>query len=371
MVDRISPVGSKTTLITVCLDELESLGVFGLCLLALTILYYVCATRFPTVKQRSWILTLTSSATMSAVSLPLLARYVSSRDPRNLPVSSYWTIVASRFFQAYLVGDLTMGCRHYRSQINLLTGWIHHTVYIFIVEYAIRMDWSHIFCLCAVMEIPTFILALGTLYPILRADVLFATSFFATRITLHIALCISFFTDRSVSSGSSAPAIILGCIFPLHAFWFYGCLKAFVKRAQARRTPQVIKLQIVPEMRNSSIGVASGGQVAPAPVIASSLSASRYWRFQRRRGDFGIAMRKFGWDLERTGAKAASRVREMRHRLRAALPAQASVDDYAYVGLERRGQLQVPTSKLSDAMAGAHLGDLQDPVNARCRNPPE
>lgn len=46
-----------------------------------------------------------------------------------------------------------MGLLYYRSKVNILTGWIHHTVYVFIVEYAIRKKWSYIFCLCAVMEV--------------------------------------------------------------------------------------------------------------------------------------------------------------------------------------------------------------------------
>lgn len=46
-----------------------------------------------------------------------------------------------------------MGMLFYRSKVNLLTGWIHHSVYVFIVEYAIQRGWSYIFSLCAVMEV--------------------------------------------------------------------------------------------------------------------------------------------------------------------------------------------------------------------------
>lgn len=55
-----------------------------------------------------------------------------------------------------------MGTLFYRSKVNLLTGWIHHSVYIFIVEYAIQGHLSHIFCLCAVMEVSVHILAIST-----------------------------------------------------------------------------------------------------------------------------------------------------------------------------------------------------------------
>jgi hypothetical protein len=55
--------------------------------------------------------------------------------------------------QAYLLTDLTVGALYYRSQIGLLTGWVHHAVYILITEIAIRNAWAHIFCLCAIMEV--------------------------------------------------------------------------------------------------------------------------------------------------------------------------------------------------------------------------
>ena len=46
-----------------------------------------------------------------------------------------------------------MGMLFYRSKVNLLTGWIHHSVYVFVVEYAICTHTSHIFGLCAIMEV--------------------------------------------------------------------------------------------------------------------------------------------------------------------------------------------------------------------------
>ncbi|KAH7929151.1 hypothetical protein BV22DRAFT_1003338 [Leucogyrophana mollusca] len=328
-------------MVATCLGEFQALGTFTVCLLVLIALYTVLGARFTTIKQRSWVLTTISSATMTIASLPLVSRYASSPgDPTRLGTSTYWTVLTSRYFQAYLVADLLMGWMHYRKQVNILTGWIHHTIYIFIVEYAIRMGWSHIFCLCAVMEIPTFVLALGSLYPALRADMLFAASFFATRISLHIALCISFITNRrSMTGGSLAPAAIMGCIFPLHAFWFYGCLKGFVRRARVKSEPHVIKLQVVPETPTPVTSIAS-------PMVAS-VHPSKYWSFPRRRGSIRVAMRSFSWDFEHTRAKAVGRFGEVRRRLRASLPGRASV--YAYVGLDHRGQLQAANYRLSGA----------------------
>jgi len=154
-----------------------------------------------------------------------------------------------------------MGVIYYRSKLNLLTGWIHHTIYIFIVGYSCRMGWSHLFSLCAVMEVkfqfswlasayiesanliqvPTFVMAIASLNPRFRSDVIFALSYFATRIVLHICLCVSMVASRhNVTNDSFSPGVIMACVFPLHAFWFYGCLKGFVKRAKSVK-PQPVK----------------------------------------------------------------------------------------------------------------------------------
>ena len=153
-----------------------------------------------------------------------------------------------------------MGAVYYRSQVGLLTGWVHHTAYIMIVELAIRRSWTHIFCLCAAMEVsffflwgqnpkktctkankvPTFFLGFMTLHSDFRSNTLFAVAFFLTRILFHVILCISYFLHDNrtqTTGGSYLPSLILATIFPVHAMWFYGCLKGFFRRASQRHTP--------------------------------------------------------------------------------------------------------------------------------------
>lgn len=284
--------------------------------LALIVAYHIFAPLCSTVKQRSWILTTISSAAMSLLSLPLFFHFVSSRGDLRGIKSTLWTESTGRFFQAYLIADLSMGVIYYRSKVNLLTGWIHHTIYIFIVEYACRMGWSHLFTLCAVMEVPTFVLAISSLNSRFRSDVVFALSFFATRIVLHIFLCASMVVSRhNVTNDSYGPGVIMTCVFPLHAFWFYGCLKGFVKRAKSAK-PQLVKQGTV--------------TASPNPSGFTSLRA-RSWMLPRRRGSLRQAVR--AWDrLELR--KAAGRFGDVQRRLRASLPA-AREQVYAYVGLER------------------------------------
>lgn len=283
--------------------------------LALIVAYHIFAPLCSTVKQRSWILTTISSAAMSLSSLPLFFRYASSRGDLREIKSTLWTENTGRFFQAYLVADLLMGVIYYRSKVNLLTGWIHHTTYIFIVGYSCHMGWSHLFALCAVMEVPTFIMAIASLNSRFRSDVIFALSFFATRIVLHIFLCASMVASRhNVTNDSFGPSIIMAGIFPLHAFWFYGCLKGFVKHAKSVK-PQPVKQSVV--------------TASPSPSGFTSLRA-RSWTLPRRRGSLRQAVR--AWDrLELR--KAAGRFGDVQRRLRASLPA-ARERVYAYVGLE-------------------------------------
>ncbi|KAI5989816.1 hypothetical protein F5J12DRAFT_922845 [Pisolithus orientalis] len=311
-------------------DHLFHSTAFQSALVALTLAFYLSSPYLPTVKQRSWILTTISSAVMSIASLPLAYDYL----------SSYGDITRIRTLQhAYLIADIVLGLLHYRSKVNWLTGWVHHSVYVFVVEYAIRMNWSHIFCLCAIMEIPTFVLAVATINPNLRSDVLFATTFFLTRIALHIRLGLSLFLQRArVSEGSMGPGIIMACIFPLHAFWFSGCVKGFVRRnQQGKKKKKVADGNGAVVTRREHSTVPNGTPVTSpftSPHTSSFIShSSRLSTFSRRRTALRLAMRQ-RWDqfrLSRTGR----RIGEMRRRLSDVLPVRELV--YDYVGIERGG----------------------------------
>ncbi|KAI6041089.1 hypothetical protein EDC04DRAFT_3089340 [Pisolithus marmoratus] len=298
-------------------------------LVALTFAFYLCSPRLPTVKQRSWILTTISSAVMSIASLPLAYDYFSSYgDITRVQQSNMWTYCASRFFQAYLTAfvftfsvhlpcDIVLGLLHYRSKVNWLTGWVHHSVYVLIVEYAIRMNWTHIFCLCAIMEIPTFVLAIATINPNLRSDVLFATTFFLTH-SVSPSSC----SAHAVTEGSMGPGIIMACILPLHAFWFSGCVKGFVRRSQQGNK----KKRTV-----DGNGVAATRRALIPPPLPRHPAPST---LSRRRATLRLAVRK-RWDQLRR-SRAGRHIGEMQRRLRDVLPMREVV--YDYVGIESGGE---------------------------------
>lgn len=49
--------------------------------------------------------------------------------------------------------DLIIGALHYRKHVNLLSGWVHHSLYILVNELALRRSWAHIFAFCSIMEV--------------------------------------------------------------------------------------------------------------------------------------------------------------------------------------------------------------------------
>ncbi|KAJ7176972.1 hypothetical protein C8R46DRAFT_1246218 [Mycena filopes] len=195
--------------------------------------YPLLAPGFATPRQRAWILTTLASAVMTIASLPFVADYLfrAGGGVAQVQLRQGAAAAVNRFFQAYLAADMIVGALYYRSQIGFLTGWVHHAVYLCITETAIRFTWAHIFCFGACMELPTLLLGLGTLRPRLRSDALFALTFLATRILLHLVLLAAYARDPA----TRVPAGVLGAVFPLHAMWFSGCVKGFVRRWRAQR----------------------------------------------------------------------------------------------------------------------------------------
>ncbi|KAK7023287.1 hypothetical protein R3P38DRAFT_1103752 [Favolaschia claudopus] len=199
--------------------------------------YPALAPHFPNVRQRAWIITTIASLLMTLSAVPFFLDFVrhsgvgsiAFQDDLGVVPRMQLAVPVNRFFQAYLTADMIVGGLCYRSQIGFLTGWIHHIVYLGIVEVAIRCQWAHFFCLAAFMELPTFLLGLSTLLPALRSNALFALTFFATRICFHVVLM----TACAMTNTLRIPACILLSVFPLHVMWFKGCVAGFIRRYKA------------------------------------------------------------------------------------------------------------------------------------------
>lgn len=148
------------------------------------------------------------------------------------------TVIAVKPNAFPLIRDLVVGSFYYAEHISIATGWGHHIGYVILIDLTVGWGWSNIFALAALMELPTFHLAISVLHPQLRHNILFAVTFFATRIAFHVGLLVSYIskaTRVAAVDGSFVPASLFAAVFPMHVMWFTGCIKGFIRRSKARR----------------------------------------------------------------------------------------------------------------------------------------
>ena len=131
------------------------------------------------------------------------------------------TTNAVLWFMSYLIMDLILGSMFYREHMDILLGYIHHTIYFTLCFSYLYTKTHEKAALFLLEEIPTFLLNLGKTNATLRKDTLFGFTFFFTRIIYHIAMGIHHaFEPIIVSSALIA--------LPLHLFWFKNWCKKYM-----------------------------------------------------------------------------------------------------------------------------------------------
>lgn len=125
------------------------------------------------------------------------------------------------------VMDIMLGLVFYKDHLPLLTTWIHHSVYVWLMVLLVTGNgyiaslptpYTPAFMYALLEELPTLILAAGTVFPQHRQDLAFGISFLVTRIIFHAYMFAYMFRVE-------APFVILAsytCTLLLHSHWFYG-----------------------------------------------------------------------------------------------------------------------------------------------------
>ncbi|KAI8325096.1 hypothetical protein GQ54DRAFT_240300, partial [Martensiomyces pterosporus] len=184
-----------------------------------------------TEKQLAWVLTFTTCVVVTTGSIPYVVTALRNNlDVSKLVYTDTFSLLLLGLFLAYLVWDLALGLVYYRSTITILTGYIHHTLYIGLVLFAATHGVSAIFVLLCYNELPTIILALGHIRKEWRSDWMFATTFFATRIALHLVFMVKFFKYSELRFLWK----LMMLVFPMHLYWFYGAVRQQVRKYVAK-----------------------------------------------------------------------------------------------------------------------------------------
>lgn len=170
-------------------------------------------------KQLSWFLTFVSSLICTLVSIPFVVQFFyHGLDMTLLFTDSVFHTGFICFFISYLILDLVLGSIYYRQRIKLVTGWIHHLFYIVTLFWLLRLKIASLFTVASILELPTLILAVGSMKHEWRSDYLFGLTFFVLRLVAHAWMMVALKRYHRIVY----IWIIALIIYPLHMYWFYG-----------------------------------------------------------------------------------------------------------------------------------------------------
>lgn len=185
---------------------------------------------------------------------------------RAFPRESSVATMYSAYFVSYLICDLVLGMIHYRAHIDPLSGWCHHLGYLVVVSNAtMQKNVSTLFAMGTPIEgkhrrflsllfhmsflflrapfihsyffphhkVSTIFLASGHIFPKLRSDFLFATSFFLIRIVYPVVLLPELFLN--VDSRLCWKVGLMALM--VHVHWFKKFVQQQLRYYRARHVP--------------------------------------------------------------------------------------------------------------------------------------
>lgn len=185
-------------------------------------------------KKMAWVISLLNSGLMTGCGIYYILNGV-------MKVPNFWampaenlnmfedrdnfTVLICLWFALANIFDIAVGIVFYRKYLGLLTAYVHHSVFIYIMYAAITghtliaqgKPFARAFSVVLIEELPTFLLALGSVIPALRTDIGFGSTFFLFRLCYHV-----FFFYYGLTVGVQAIEIGMFTLTTLlHAHWFY------------------------------------------------------------------------------------------------------------------------------------------------------
>jgi hypothetical protein len=127
--------------------------------------------------------------------------------------------------------DLLLGILYYREYLYPLTTIVHHIFFICVSIGTIYIKSSDAFLGTFILEIPTLLLCIGTVWDNLRTDLIFGVLFFICRIVYHIYYIYrTYLVEAMIEGNNGLWWKILCCPLMLHFMWFSQWIKGALKR---------------------------------------------------------------------------------------------------------------------------------------------
>ncbi|GJJ73729.1 hypothetical protein EMPS_06087 [Entomortierella parvispora] len=197
----------------------------------------------------------------------------------NYPRDSMTASLICGYFIGYALGDQVLSYAHYRDQVGILTGDIHHAMYSIITLSMCRVGALSIFAVIAGMsECSTVFLCWGYMFPKLKSDFWFSVFFFGARIFFNFVGVHELAFNVGPAGGA---AYIYAISFVMHSFWFSKFVRIQMYKARKRAKEQLEQTQKQQEdgskALSSSGSTETSGQFksSDAPVIQLRASAEK------------------------------------------------------------------------------------------------
>ena len=184
-------------------------------------------------KSRAWLLTFASALCLSVVGTPLATQLTVASDVDFVAVTHSDGGVSREaliFFAVEMILDLAIGSLDYPGHLDMLSGWAHHTFFLLVSQPTLAYGASGFFLGITVIEFPTLLLAVGSLYRPWRVDLPFGVSFFLLRI---VYTTYYFVRLVLISRLRMLPAFVAIALL-LNAFWFRSWLVSYAKLRSKR-----------------------------------------------------------------------------------------------------------------------------------------
>lgn len=123
--------------------------------------------------------------------------------------------VLSDYITGYFVYDLYTGHFYDRQNFQLLTGYIHHNIYITLLSYIRYTNQTYLINSFLPFEIPTALLDLRKMYRNNLLNTVFGVNFFAFRIIYNIYIV------KKMYAISMYYSVISTAMLLVHSYWFY------------------------------------------------------------------------------------------------------------------------------------------------------
>lgn len=213
-------------------------GVFVLILTLISLVGIATLRKEP--KRMAWVITSFNAFIMSALGIHYLiyvlpkVKNFFAMPPENIAIfegRNDFAVLMCLWFALVNVFDIGVGLVFYRKYLGLLTAYIHHSVFIWIMFacttgnglFMTVTPFSPSFSVLMIEELPTFVLAIGSLFPSLRSDLGFGLTFFIFRLCYHI-----FFYYYAIKVDVNTTELVLFAFTTLmHANWFYAWVSKY------------------------------------------------------------------------------------------------------------------------------------------------